>query len=60
MEQLLLVMIGISVIGFIIGLAGKASAVKKSSPGKSEIYTRITTFSLILMFILVILYQFID
>ena len=59
MEQMFLVAIGVSFVGFIGGLAGKAVAVKRKSRKQSELFGRITTFSLILMFILVIFYQFI-
>lgn len=58
MAQMILVMIGISVLGFIFGLAGKAWAVKKHLRRKSEFFTRITVLFIILMFLLVIVYQF--
>jgi hypothetical protein len=60
MESLIKLMIGVSLAGFAIGLAGKAVAVKKNSPSKSEFYSRISIFFLILMFLLIIVYQFIN
>ncbi len=59
MEHAVLVMLGISILGFVIGLAGKARSLKNGSLRKSEFYVRLTTISLILMFVFVIVYQFI-
>jgi hypothetical protein len=59
METLFLYAIFASLAGFIFGLAGKAWSVKKKSIKKSEFYNRLTVLFLILMFILVIFYQFI-
>jgi len=59
MSTFLLVLTGISFVGFIVGLAGKAAAVKKKSLKKSEIYNRLTVLFLILMFVFVITYQFV-
>ena len=58
MAGMILIMIGLSVAGFIFGLAGKAGAVKKKSRVKSEFYSRLTVLFLILLFLLVIVYQF--
>jgi hypothetical protein len=60
MSTVLLILTGISFVGFIAGLAGKASAVKKKSIKKSEIYNRLTVLFLILMFVFVITYQFVN
>ena len=57
MSNFLLVLIGISLLGFIAGLAGKARAVNKGFVRRSEFYNRLTTISLILMFVFVILYK---
>ena len=59
MASIVLTSIFISVAGFVWGLAGKAASVKKNSPAKNEFYNRVTTFFIILMFLLVIVYQFI-
>lgn len=59
MAQIILVSIFVSMAGFLWGLTGKAISVKKNSPAKNNFYNRVTTFFLILMFFLVIVYQFI-
>jgi len=59
METLFLYGIFVSLAGFLFGLAGKAWAVKKKSVKKNEFFNRLTVLFLILMFILVIFYQFI-
>ncbi|MCB2219827.1 MAG: hypothetical protein KQI35_05470 [Bacteroidetes bacterium] len=60
MAHLMLIFLGISVAGFVFGLAAKARAIKNKSIRKSEIYAKVVTISLILMFVFVILYKFID
>jgi len=59
MENLFLTSIFISLGGFIFGLAGKAYAVGKKSPTKNVFFSRVSVLFLILMFILLIFYQFI-
>ncbi len=59
MDTLFLYAIFVSLGGFIFGLLGKAWAVKKKSVKKNEFFNRLTVLFLILMFILVIFYQFI-
>ncbi|MCD4698688.1 MAG: hypothetical protein K8S16_20855 [Bacteroidales bacterium] len=59
MENLFIVAIGIAFLGFIVGLAGKAISVKKKLPDKNEFFNRFTGLFLILLFVLVIFYQFI-
>ena len=57
MNHAILVMIGLSVLGLITGMAGKARAVNRGSVKKNEFYIRLTAISLILMFVFVILYK---
>lgn len=59
MEKVLLGLIGFAFLLFIIGLAGKSRAVKKKSIKKSEFYSRVTVFSLILMLLSAIVYSII-
>ena len=59
METLFLYAIFVSLAGFLVGLVGKAWAVNKKSVKKSEFFNRFTILFLILMFILLIFYQFI-
>ncbi len=58
MERFALIMLGISVLGFVAGLYGKAQAIKRKSINGTEIFTRVTTISLILMFAFMIMYLF--
>jgi len=58
MEHIALILLGISVGGFVVGLAGKAQSIKRKSINATEIFTRITTISLILMFVFMIVYLF--
>ncbi len=60
MKTVMLVLIGLSFLGFIVGLAGKSVAVKKKTLKKSEIYNRITILFLILMFAFAITYSFVN
>ncbi|MBN2175948.1 MAG: hypothetical protein JW731_17595 [Bacteroidales bacterium] len=60
MSAFIIVMIGISFVGFIAGLAGKASSVKNKSMKKSEIFSKLTVLFLILMFVFAIAYQFVN
>ena len=60
MQTLLIILIGLSFAGFIIGLAGKSVAVKKKSLKKSEFYNWITILFLILMFAFAITYSFVN
>lgn len=57
MSSTYLILIGISLLGFLWGLYGKAIAVKKASMRKSNFYTYVTVISLILMFTFVIIYR---
>jgi hypothetical protein len=57
MSSTYLILIGISLFGFLWGLYGKAIAVKKGSIRKSEFYKYVTVISLILMFTFVIVYR---
>ena len=59
MRSIFLIAIVVSLVGFIVGLAGKAVAVKKNSRRKNEFYSRLSVLFIILMFILLIFYQFI-
>lgn len=59
MESIFITAIFVSLAGFIIGLAGKAYAVKKKSLKNNQFFSRVSILFLILMFILVIFYQFI-
>jgi len=59
MSLFLLILIGVSFAGFVFGLAGKSVAVKKKSLKKSEIYNKLSVLFLILMFVFVIVYQFV-
>ena len=59
MKELFLTAILVSLAGFIIGLAGKAWAVKQKSLQKNQFFSRVSILFLILMFLLVIFYQFI-
>jgi hypothetical protein len=52
-------MIGCAFLLFIVGLAGKSSAVNKKSMKKSEFFQRLTVFSLILMLLCAVVYAFI-
>ena len=60
MDFLILILIGLSFAGFIVGLAGKSVAVKQKSRKKSEIYNRITILFLILMFAFAITFSFVN
>ncbi|MCD4683488.1 MAG: hypothetical protein K8R86_09425 [Bacteroidales bacterium] len=60
MDTFLLVFVGLSFLGFIVGLAGKSVAVKKKSLKKSEFYNRITILFLTLMFAFAITYSFVN
>jgi len=60
MDTLLLAFVGISFLGFIVGLAGKSAAVEKKSFKKSEFYNRLTILFLILMFASAITYSFVN
>jgi hypothetical protein len=57
MDKALLGLIGFAFLLFIVGLAGKSRAVKKKSITKSEFYSRVTVFSLILMLLCAIVYS---
>lgn len=59
MKGLFLVAILVSLGGFLIGLAGKAWAVNRKSIQNNQFFSRVSILFLILMFILVIFYQFI-
>ena len=60
MDKIVLILLGVSTAGFVFGLAAKARAIKRKSIRKSEFYTKFAAISLILMFVFVIIYQFID
>jgi len=60
MDKVILILLGISVAGFAFGLAAKARAIKRKKIRRSEIYAKVVAISLILMFVFVIIYQFID
>ncbi|MCD4736418.1 MAG: hypothetical protein K8R53_10265 [Bacteroidales bacterium] len=57
MERIFLIMTGISLMGFITGLAGRSISVNKGSLKKSELFNWITIISLILMFGFAVLYK---
>ena len=59
MESMFQSAIAAAFIGFVVGLAGKALAVKQGNLKKSEIFSRITVFSLVFMLLLAVAYQFI-
>lgn len=59
MDDIFIIAIGVAFAGFVIGLAGKAISVKKNSPERNEFFNRFTGLCLILLFLLVIFYQFI-
>jgi len=59
LENLLLGLIGFAFFLFILGLAGKSRAVRRKSMAKSEVYQRVTMFSLILMLLSAIVYSLI-
>lgn len=58
-QNALLGLIAFSFLLFIVGLSGKSRAVKRKSMAKSEVYQRITMFSLILMLLSAIVYSLI-
>jgi len=58
MDKIVLIALGISVAGFVFGLAAKARAIKRKEIRKSEIYSKVAAISLILMFVFVIIHQF--
>ena len=60
MDTFLLIFVGLSFLGFIVGLTGKSVAVKKKSLKKSEFYNRITILFLTLMFAFAITYSFVN
>jgi hypothetical protein len=58
-QNALLGLIAFSFLLFIVGLSGKSRAVKRKSMAKSEVYQRVTMFSLILMLLSAIVYSLI-
>ena len=59
METILIILVGISFAGFILGLAGKSRGVTKKSIKKSDFYQKVTVVSIILMFVFAIIYRFV-
>lgn len=59
MESIFQTAIAVAFAGFVIGLAGKAIAVKQRDIQKGEVFGRITVFSLVLLLLLAVFYQFI-
>jgi len=57
LDTVLIVLVGISFAGFVIGLAGKARAVNRKSVKLGEFYGRVTAVSLVLMFLFAILWK---
>jgi len=57
LDTVLIVLVGISFAGFVLGLAGKARAVNRKSVRLESIYSRITAISLVLMFLFAILWK---
>jgi hypothetical protein len=57
MEVILLVLVAISFVGFLAGLAGKSRAVNKKSFRKNELYQRITIVSLVIMLTAAVIYS---
>jgi hypothetical protein len=60
MEKILIVFIGMSLAGFITGLGGKAHSLNTKSLKMNVLFSRLSMFSLILMFLLLIVYQFVN
>lgn len=58
METLLIILVGLSVFGFVTGLIGKSIALNKKSLRKNEFFNKLTAVSIVLMFIFAILYHF--
>jgi len=59
MENIFQSAIAAAFIGFVVGLAGRALAVKQGDLKKSEIFSRITVFSLVFLLLLAVASQFI-
>jgi hypothetical protein len=59
LENILLGLVAFSFLLFIVGLAGKSQAINKKLILKSELYQRVTVFSLILMLLSAIVYSLI-
>ncbi len=57
LDTILIVLVGISFAGFVIGLAGKARAVSKKSVKMAEIFGKVTAISLVMMFLFAILWK---
>jgi hypothetical protein len=58
MQTLLIILVGLSVLGFVTGLIGKSIALNKKSLRKNEFFNKLTAVSIVLMFIFAILYHF--
>ena len=58
MQTLLIILVGLSVLGFVTGLIGKSIALNKKSLRKNEFFNKLTAVSIVLMFISAILYHF--
>ncbi len=58
MQTLLIILVGLSVLGFVTGLIGKSIALNKKSFRKNEFFNKLTAVSIVLMFIFAILYHF--
>jgi len=58
MKTVLIVLVGVSVLGFITGLIGKSIALSNKSIRKNEFFNKLTAFSVVLMFVFAIIYHF--
>ncbi len=58
METALIILVGFSVLGFVIGLIGKSIALNKKSMKKNEFFNKLTAVSVVLMFVFAIIYHF--
>jgi len=58
METTLIILVGFSVLGFVIGLIGKSIALNKKSMKKNEFFNKLTAVSVVLMFLFAIIYHF--
>lgn len=58
METVLIILVGISVLGFVGGLIGKSIALNKKSIKKNEFFNKLTATAVVLMFVFAIIYHF--
>ena len=58
MKIVLIILVGLSVLGFVTGLIGKNIALNKKSIKKNDFFNKLTAVSVVLMFVFAIIYHF--